>query len=152
MEDSWYSFIRIQISVLKEVGIDKISMRLLLRLMIQKFKIKPKIGLSPKIHLRILKQQLLPMMRKNPRINKLVKDNLTRMQARKNLSFVAIKIVRLIQTSLMLKYRNGRSRLAKDNVFIDLINNNKTLKRHTVANVIRLVQVNQILVFQTKRS
>ena len=152
MEDSWYSFIRIQISVLKEVGIDKISMRLLLRLMIQKFKIKPKIGLSPKIHLRILKQQLLPMMRKNPRINKLVKDNLTRMQARKNLSFVAIKIVRLIQTSLMFKYRNERYRLAKDNVFIDLINNNKTLKRHTVANVIRLVQVNQILVFQTKRS
>ena len=127
-------------------------MRLLLRLMIQKFKIKPKIGLSPKIHLRILKQQLLPMMRKNPRINKLVKDNLTRMQARKNLSFVAIKIVRLIQTSLMFKYRNERYRLAKDNVFIDLINNNKTLKRHTVANVIRLVQVNQILVFQTKRS
>ena len=152
MEDSWYSFIRIQISVLKEVGIDKISMRLLLRLMIQKFKIKPKIGLSPKIHLRILKQQLLPMMRKNPRINKLVKDNLTRMQARKNLSFVAMKIARLIQTSLMFKYRNEQSRGAKDNVFIDLINNNKTLKRHTVANVIRLVQVNQILVFQTKRS
>lgn len=152
MEDSWYSSIRIQISVLKEVGIDKISMRLLRRLMIPKFKIKPKIGLSPKIHLRILKQQLLPMMRKNPRINKLVKDNLTRMQARKNLSFVAMKIARLIQTSLMFKYRNERSRLAKDNVFIDLINNNKTLKHHTVANVTLLVQVNQILVFRTKRS
>ena len=152
MEDSWYSFIRIQISVLKEVGIDKISMRLLLRLMIPKFKIKPKIGLSPKIHLRILKQQLLPMMRKNPRINKLVKDNLTRMQAKKNLSFVVMKTARLIQTSLMFKYRNERSRLAKDNVFIDLINNNKTLKPHTAANVIRLVQVNQILEFRTKRS
>ena len=151
MENSWYSFIKSQINVLSEVGIGKICLHPLLRLMIPEFKIKSKIGFSPKIHQRILKQQLLPMMRKNLPINKLVKGNLTRMQARKNLSFVAMKIARLIQTSSIFKYKSEQSQLAKDSVFIDLTNNNKTLKRHTVANVIRLVQVNQIPVLRIKR-
>ena len=91
-------------------------------------------------------------MQRSLRINQLVKSYLIRMQAKKNLSFVVMKIALLIRMSLTFKYRNEQSQLAKDSVFIDPINNNKTLKHHTVANVIHLVQVNQILVFQTKRS
>ena len=91
-------------------------------------------------------------MRKNLLTNKLVKNISIKMQVRKNLSFVVMKIAQLIQMISIFKYRNEQSQLAKDSVFIDLINSNKTPKGHTVANEIHLGQVNQILVFRTKRS
>ena len=76
------------------------------------------------------------MMQKNLPTNQTAKSYLTRMQAKKNLSSVVMKIAQLIQMSLTFKYRNEQSQLAKDNVFIDLISNNKTHKHHMVANVI----------------
>ena len=91
-------------------------------------------------------------MQKNLPTNQLVKSYLIRMQAKKNLSFVVMKIALLIRMSLTFKYRNEQSQLAKDSVFIDLTNNIKTLKHRMVANAIHLVQVNQILVYRTKRS
>ena len=89
-------------------------------------------------------------MLKNPLINQQVKSYSIRMQARKNLSYVAMKIAQLIQMNSTFKYRNEQSQPVKDSVFIDLIN--KTLKCHTAANEIHLVQVNQILVYRTKQS